>query len=233
MAEPEITYLLTGEELLLLFSLADRRPVVAFALPDPAQVPAGRWTQVAVDLYQKGMADYTGVGVVPAAPVAELLTAMKDAGTVCLVLSRDAACKTQALYQDGGRCVLLQGNYWPGYRLQVWNDTPARWLDNCLGLPKRIPLRGPDLPESQLAPDLDIRSGPALTDPPSDWSRWEQARVILDVYRDGRPEQRLVWWQGAAGCAVLCQSQSGTRLLPDCQPTRDALKQRLWKGDLP
>lgn len=232
MPEPEIAYLLTGEELLLLLSLVDRRPVVAFALPDPAQIPAGRWVQVAVELHRKGLADYTGTGVVPAAPVAELLTAMKDADTVCLALSRDAADKTQALYQRDSRLVLLQGNYWPGYRLALWNDTPARWMDDCLGLPRRVPDRSPDPAEFSPDPELSALPCPDLAAPPSSWGQWEQARVILDGYRSGQREQRLVWWQGAAGFTVLCQSEAGTRLLPDCRDTRSALQQDLWKGDL-
>ena len=231
MPKPETAYLLTGEELLLLLSLVDQRPVVAFALPDPARIPAGHWAQVAVDLHRKGLVDYTGSGTAPAAPAAGLLTAMKDAGTVCLALSRDAGCKTQALYLDGEQSVLLQGSYWPGYRLQTWQDTPDCWLDACLGLPERIPDSGPDLPDGQPGADLADRPCPALSDPPAGWGRWEQARVILDTYRNGRMESRLVWWQGADGCTVLYQTGSGLRLLPDCRLTRDALKQHLWKGD--
>lgn len=226
MPELETAYLLTGEELLLLLSLVDQRPVVAFALPDPTHIPTGRWAQVAVDLHQDGLIDYVGNGVLPAGPIAEVLAAMKDASTVCLALSRDADRKTQALYQGGQQIVLLQGNYWPGFRLRTWVTAPAHWLDNCLGLPKRVPDRGVALPESQSAlPRL------SLTTTSSSWGRWEQARVILDVYRRDQMEQRLVWWQNATGYTVLWQNETGTRLLPDCQMTRNALKKHLWKGE--
>ena len=231
MAEPETAYLLTGEELLLLLSLVDQRPVVAFALPYASRVPAGRWAEVAVELHRKGLVDYTDAGAVPAAPVAELLTAMKDASTACLALSRDAHCKTQALYRSGGQSVLLQGNYWPGYRLQVWDQPPDGWLESCLGLAERIPDGDPALPESQLPDDLAGLPCPALTDPPSGWGRWEQARVIVDTYQHGQLEQRLVWWQGEAGNTILCQTGSGTRLLLDCRFARDALNRHLWEGE--
>lgn len=227
MPEPEIAYLLTGEELLLLFSLVDQRPVVAFALPDPAQVPSERWAQIAVDLHRKGMANYTEAGVVPAASVAELLTAMKDADTVCLALSRDAASKTQALYQSGGQAVLLQGNYWPGYRLETWNAPPAHWLDTCLGLPKRVSAHSYNPTEPS---PFSTQPYPSLGDPPSCWGQWEQARVILDVYRGGQLSHRLVWWQETAGCTVLCQSETGIRLFPDCRDTRNTLQRHLWEG---
>lgn len=231
MPEPETAYLLTGEELLLLLSLVDQRPVVAFALPDATRVPAGQWAQVAVELHRKGLVDYTGAGTVPAAPVAELLTAMKEAGTVCLALSRDADYKAQVLYRCGEQSVLLQGNYWPGYRLQAWEQTPDCWLDTCLGLPERIPDGHPALPESQLPDDLDGLPCPALTDPPVSWGQWEQARTIMDVYENGRLEQRLVWWQGEAGGVILCQARSDTHVFLDCRLARDALNRHLWKGE--
>lgn len=231
MPEPEVIYLLTGEELLLLLSLVDQRPVVAFALPDSAQIPTERWTQVAVDLYRKGLVNYTDAGMLPAAPVSELLVAMKDAGIVCLALSRNADCKMQALYWSEEQSVLLQGNHWPGYRLQVWESMPDSWLGTCLGLPERIPDHAPDLSESQLAADLVGRSCPTLTDPPASWGCWEQARVIVDIYRRGQLERRWVWWQGTAVCTVLCQTESGTHLLPDCQSTRNMLNLYLRKGD--
>lgn len=231
MPEPETAYLLTGEELLLLLSLVDQRPVVAFALPDATRVPAGRWAQVAVELHRKGLVDYTGAGTVPAAPVAELLIAMKEAGTVCLALSRDAHCKTQALYRGRKQSVLLQGNYWPGYRLQVWDQPPDCWLESCLGLPERIPDGDLALPESHLPDDLADLPYPALIDPPSRWGQWEQARVIVDIYQNGRLEQRLLWWQEEAGSVILCQDRSDTHLFLDCRLARDTLNRHLWKGE--
>ena len=50
MDELEHAWLLTGEELLLLLSLTDRRPAVTFALPDAGQVSAGQWTRTAAAL---------------------------------------------------------------------------------------------------------------------------------------------------------------------------------------
>lgn len=231
MPKPETVYLLTGEELLLLLSLVDQRPVVAFALPDSSRIPAEHWVQLAVDLHRKGIINYTGTGIVPAAPIEELLTTMKDADTVCLALSRDADYKTQALYRSGKQNVLLQGNYWPGYRLQFWEDTPDCWINTCLGLPKRIPERGPDVAESRLVSDLEDFHCPSLTEPPAGWGQWDQARVIVDIYQNGQLEQRLVWWQDSAGGTILCQSRFDTRLLLDCRLTRDALNRHLWKGD--
>lgn len=226
MPELETAYLLTGEELLLLLSLLDKRPVVAFALPTPAHIPARRWTQAAVDLHQGGLVEYADNGVRPSGPIAEALAAMKDASTVCLALSRDADSKTQALYQADQKSVLLQGNYWPGFRLQTGAIPPAYWLDNCLGLPKRVPVRDHALPEDQPAlPSLSLET------PPSGWGRWEQARVVLDVYAGDHLKQRVVWWKGATGYTVLCQTKNDTRLLPDCQEIRDALKKQLWKGE--
>ena len=95
MDELERAYLLSGEELLLLFSLLDSRPVVAFALPDPAQVPPAHWKQAGVGLCRKGLAAYTDAGLAPAEELAGLIGACKGADTVCLAFCRDADCKTR------------------------------------------------------------------------------------------------------------------------------------------
>ena len=89
-----------------------------------------------------------------------------------------------------------------------------------------MPTRGVALPESQpTLPSLPLAASP------SSWGRWEQARVVLDVYRGGHLKQRLVWWQSATKYTVLCQTETSTRLFSDCQVTRDALKKYLWKGE--
>ena len=226
MDELEHAWLLTGEELLLLLSLTDRRPAVTFALPDAGQVSAGQWTRTAAALCRKGLAQTDAAGLTPAGPAAGLIAAMKDADTVCLAFCRDARYKTQALYSGGAQTVLLEGTYWPGYRLRAWDAAPDRWLERRLGLP--FPAAEP--PERA---DRAAAGPPAvpLEDSPSAWGGQPQARTVLDVYRSCRRALRLVWLRGAAGCTVLCQSDAGSRALPDCRAVRNALTGHIWKGE--
>lgn len=229
MDELERAYLLSGEELLLLFSLLDSRPVVAFALPDPAQVPPAHWKQAGVGLCRKGLAAYTDAGLAPAEEIAGLIRACKGADTVCLAFCRDADCKTQALYWGGGQTVLLEGRIWPGYRLCAWaqDQDPGRWLDDCLGLPARVPARSPETVGDieQLPPGL------AWDESAVAWGAWESARVVLDVFRASHPVVRLVWLRGTSQNMVLCQGPAGARLQPDCQPVRETLKRWLFEGE--
>ena len=230
MDEMERACLLQGDELLFLLSLADSRPAIVPGLPAPTAYPAVWWEQVAVKLQQSGLVQYTESGLAPPGPVPPLLPGITDADPVCAASCRAAGCKTQALYLGGRQGVLLEGTLWPGYRLRNWDAPPGQWLDGNLGLPDRVPGRGPALPEGQLAPDLADRPFPAFGEAAPRWGALEQARTILDVYRVGRLEERLVWWHGAAGWAVLGQTQAGSRLTADCQPVRQALKQQIWKG---
>lgn len=213
MDELERAYLLSGEELLLLFSLLDSRPVVAFALPDPAQVPPAHWKQAGVGLCRKGLAAYTDAGLAPAEELAGLISACKGADTVCLAFCRDADCKTQALYWGDGQTVLLEGRIWPGYRLCAWaqDQDPGRWLDDCLGLPARVPARSPET-----VGDIEqLPPGPAWGESAVAWGRGSLRAWCWMSFAPATPSPG---WSGCAGrrktwcCAKALQARG-------CSPT--------------
>ena len=233
MDKPEHAYLLDGRQLLFLLSLADSRPAVVFPLADPARVTKLQWEQLVMGLCQAGLLQLTPDGVAMRPDLDGLIRAMKDADNVYLACCRDAECKVQALYTGGAQNVLLQAGT-GGFRLLPWPDTAGDWLQNALGLPRRVPDRppaGPHTPE-QLAPDLpDLR--PGFGDPVTDWGPLQTARTILDRYHAGQPDCRLVWWQGALGCALLRQTPQGAELLPDSLALRRTIREHLDNGAVP
>src|SRR5699024_12799953 len=130
--------------------------------------------------------------------------------------------------------IVRSGSRWPqrpGGPVKAWQGRPSSSPGSCppgrAGSPSRI---RPGRPR-QVSADLDGLPCPALTDPPVSWGQWEQARTIVDVYENGRLEQRLVWWQGEAGGVILCQARSDTHVFLDCRLARDALNRHLWKGE--
>lgn len=223
MAETEHAWLLDGRQLLFLLSLADSRPVPAFPLPDPAGISADEWKQVVMELHRGGLLAFGDKGVEMTPDLAALIAGIKEADTLWVACSRDGEAHVQALYTGASGRVLLQAGK-SGYRLSRWEDSLQSWLDTRLGLPARVRQEAPDRPPEELAPDLPpVR--PAVSGPAPRWGAWEAARTIVDVWRGGAFAARLVFWQGSAGCALLCQTAEGDTLLPDSLTNR----QKLWK----
>lgn len=208
MDELEFAYYLDGQQLLLLLSLIDQRPVVG--LPEIGKPE--NWRQVSLPLLQNGWLSYEGGQLVMDARHSAPLLAMKDAARIYAIYGKRPLTVNLVLY-DGAQPALLEFMPDGKFRLHL---TEEETLRRIVG---EVLICAPPMPEEltlSLPDDVLLREclekwrtqGISFTDTPGRWLQLEEVRGVLEI-QTPETQTRWIWIEEDAADIVVRQDRNG------------------------
>ena len=208
----EHAYLLQDDELFLLLSLLDERPVMMFSAGTPDR-PRSHWERTAVALQSAGLLSSGPAGMEISPEQGRLLAGMKQAKQIWTILQPGQAGSLRTLY--GGRPgVLLETGCKGGRRLSA---LPVPVTDWCR--------------EEEILPELLAEQEPPEPAPPAVWlpfsapetawlTRTEAVAVVTEYTPQGTRSHRWVWPGGFRTGTVVHQTVAGTCAERDTEEER-------------
>jgi hypothetical protein len=224
--EFEISYYLNQQQLLLLLSLIDQRPVAG--LPS-IEIP-DNWQSVAMALLQDERLHFENENLLMDKSLAKLLMVMKDAELVYVIYSKQPGPGSYVMYA-GESPTLLE--LLPDGKVRLRHST----IDEFKELMETILIPYHPMPEALLisfSDDEVLKECFArwqtfqisFLDSPSLWTQMEEVRGILE-YHAPESQTRWIWVDDAAAGLILRQDQSGTRAELDTVSHRKSLLREL------
>ncbi|MCI9332985.1 MAG: hypothetical protein HFG05_12600 [Oscillibacter sp.] len=226
MNEFEIAYYLSLQQLLLLLSLIDQRPVVGL----PSIETPDNWQRVAMALLQDERFRFENENLLMDKNLAKLLMVMKDAEDIYAIQSKQPGPGTYVMYA-GKSPVLLE--ILPGRRVRLRQTITAEFkeliealLMPCCPMPEALLTSFPD--DKNLKECFARWQTPQISfsDSPSRWNQIKEARGVLE-YHTLRIHTRWIWVDDTAAGLMLRQDQNGTRAELDTVSHRKALLKEL------
>lgn len=226
MNEFEIAYYLTLQQLLLLLSLIDQRPVVGL----PSIETPSNWQGVAMALLQDERLRFENENLLMDKNLAKLLMVMKDAEDIYAIQSKQPGPGTYVMYA-GKNSALLE--ILPGKKVRLRQSITAEFkelietlLMPCCPMPEALLTSFPD--DENLKKCFARWQTPQISfsDSPSRWIRVKEARGVLGYHALGT-QTRWIWVDDTVAGLILRQDQNGTRVELDTVSHRKALLQEL------
>lgn len=226
MDEFEIAYYLTGQQLLLLLSLIDQRPVAGL----PRVREPEDWKPVALSLLQEGWLRCEGGQLVMDEGLSGLLLTMKEAAGFCAAYGKRPVPTSQVLYA-GRRPALVQllpEGKCRLYRMETgaFRQLAEERLAPYSPMPEELLVTLPDDPELQACLKRWEEQEITLEDPPELWYRLSEVSGVLE-YRTPETHIRWIWVEETASGLLLCQDRNGIHGELDTASRRQALLEGL------
>jgi len=225
----EFAYFLSRQQLLLLLSLIDQRPVAGL----PPVEEKESWQKVSLSLVEDGRLRCEDGRLVMDAGLSELLLAMKDADCVCMLYGNRPQPSAMALY-PGRPPVLLE--FLPDGKDRL-HGTEAAEIERLISTVLMPEYPAPEallvsLEENEILREC-LRRWEArdisIEDPPALWMQIPEVRGVLERWT---PEARVrwIWVEDEAAGLILCQDSDGVRAALDTASRRELLLGKLrWE----
>lgn len=222
----DFAYYLSPQQLLLLLSLIDRRPVAGL----PPVEEKEDWQKVSMSLIEDGRLRCEGGQLVMDAGLSELLLTMKGAECVYMLYGNGQEPDVLALY-PGMRPALME--FLPDGKNRLRGVAAAEI--GQLVLSRLVPdYPVPEALLTSLPEDAILREclrrweakDISLRDPPSLWLQVPEVRGVLERWT---PEARVrwIWIEDKAAGLILCQDLDGARAALDTASQRRSLLRKL------
>lgn len=222
----EITYYLSGQQLLLLLSLIDQRPVAG--LP-PVEAPED-WQKISLSLFEEGRLYFENGQCAMDQELSALLLTMKDAEQICAIYGKRPSPSVQLIYQ-GKQLTLLELLSDGKNRLRRIEPAEAgQMLMEILMPAYPMPEALLDsLTENQIISSSLSRwesQSASLVDSVPLWMQIPEVVGVLDRWSQGI-QTRWIWIEDMDASLVLFQAQGETRSILDTASYRRALLREL------